>query len=149
MKAFVCLITKVDEPAEAETLTVLTVHTPENTHQVVANKDNGVPRWEAGEICVYIPEGAIVPQDVLEDRGYWIPGEKKGLLAASKGNRVKGRAFAKSEAKPEGFASEGLVFKVEKDTEGKLSVTRREREPLAVEISDDVAEYLGLEEFAG
>lgn len=146
--AIVSVILSVVKPPESETLTVVTVDVAGETHQVVANlKEDGTPRWAENEICIYIPEGATVPQDVLEDRGYWEPGAKKGLLGAgSKNNRVKGRTFAKKANEDgeiifDGFRSEGLLFKIDSG----LTVTRRDHDPLTVSVGQNVAEYLGLQ----
>lgn len=156
MKAIVSTITSVVKPPEAETLTVVTVDVAGETHQVVANlKEDGTPRWSQGEVCIYIPEGATVPQDVLEERGYWETGAKKGLLGGgSKNNRVKGRAFARKkdpetgEVTFEGFASEGLLFKVGSFPTGEPgqneNVVQRGAAAFAIGLGDDVAAFLGI-----
>lgn len=155
--AYLRVIESVDELPDAPNLTLVTIgellgvdrddgeHVIDTHHQVIANKDNGVPRWEQGETCVYVPVDTIVPEDVLQDRGYWDEEKNRGLLGGSKNNRVKERAFAKSEANPSGYVSRGLLFKVEKDGYD-LYVTRRDKERLKANAGDDVAEFLGLKE---
>ncbi len=69
---------------------------------VVSNKEDGKSRYNVGDLVVYVPENAIVP-DYLLRQGYWDDAKGKGILAGGKGNRVKGRKFA-------GVVSEGLVF---------------------------------------
>lgn len=150
MQVLVTKIDSVEEPAGASTLTVVKV----GDHMVVANKkEDGSWRWHPGELCVYVPEGAIVPQDVLQERGYWEEGARKGLLAGSKGNRVKGRVFAKNEDGSGGFPSEGLLFKVNAPAgdvvghdQDHLYWVDRGAETLGVNVGDDVAEFLGITE---
>lgn len=124
-----------------DNLTIVTVRNGDQTHEVVANlQDDGSPRWSQGETLIYIAEGSLVPDDVLQDRGYW--GDGKGLLEGKKGNRVKMRRFA-------GFESRGLLFKVRPGSfmgESILYVDRRGRPSLGVRIGDDVTEHLGIVE---
>lgn len=101
MGAYVTTIT--DVRPHGDTLSIVTT---DDGHEVIANKrEDGSFRWVKGEVCVYVPEGAIVPDDVLQERGYWDEAKGKGLLEGKKGNRVKMRRMA-------GFESRGLLFKV-------------------------------------
>ena len=81
-KQFQVLVTKVDAVRNhGESLTIVTV----GDHEVVANKtEDGQPRWTQGEICVYVPEGAIIPDDVLQERGYWDAEKNRGMLEGNK-----------------------------------------------------------------
>ncbi|MGZ8924582.1 MAG: RNA ligase (ATP) [Nitrososphaeraceae archaeon] len=47
-------------------------------------------RFNTGDMCAYIGESAIVPEWLLKFYGYWNEDQNKGLLAGSKGDRVKG-----------------------------------------------------------
>lgn len=134
------LVTKVDAVRDhGETLTIVTV----GEHEVVANKhEDGTPRWVAGELVVYVPEGAIIPNDVLQERGYWDEVKGKGLLEGKKGNRVKMRRFA-------GFESRGLLFKVRPGTFMGQPVNFLDREgeaSLGVNIGDNVMDFFGITE---
>lgn len=144
------LVTKVDAVRDhGENLTIVTV----GDHEVVANKqEDGTPRWTAGEPVIYVPEGAIVPEDVLKERHYWNEEKGKGLLEGNKGNRVKMRRFA-------GFESRGLLFKVGLPGENWSDNVSEEKpfwivreslgtdnDILDVAIGDDVAEFLGITE---
>lgn len=92
-----------DVRPHGDNLTIVTVA----GNEVVANrKEDGSYRWEAGEVCVYVAEGSIIPDDVLKARGYWDDEKGKGLLEGKKGNRVKMRRFA-------GHESRGLLFKLD------------------------------------
>lgn len=134
------LVTTIDAVRElGDNLTIVTV----GEHEVVANKDeNGNPRWITGELVIYVPEGAIVPEDVLKERGYWDNTKDKGLLEGKKGNRVKMRRFA-------GVESRGLLFKVgfafDADN-NKINVVERDASKEEVCVGDDVADFLGITE---
>lgn len=122
-----------------------------NGQIVVANRlEDGSFRWTPGEWCVYVPENAIVPDDVLKERGYWNDEKNKGLLGGSKGNRVKMQRFA-------GVESRGLVFKIQRASEDWYSedpkpqlwrgLTPETEQSISVEMGQDVAEFLGITEY--
>lgn len=123
---------------------------------VVANrKEDGSFRWAPGEPVVYVPENAILPQDVLVERGYWEEGAKKGLLGGSKGNRVKDRTFGREVAEDgtvinPGVTSSGLLFKVVEE-DGTLFVERGggNETKRSVLPGFDVAEFFEATEFKG
>lgn len=150
-----CIVTRIaDVRPHGENLSI--VRTELNDHEVVANRrDDGSFRWEVGEPVVYVPEGMIVPEDVLKERGYWNDEKDKGFLDGKKGNRVKMRRFA-------GHESRGLLFKVEIPDDSmpeckpdkpyfvmrKSLVTENDpvENPIVnVDIGDDVREFLGIE----
>lgn len=134
------LVTTVDAVRDhGDTLTIVTV----GEHEVVANKkEDGTPRWTAGEPVVYVPEGAIIPEDVLKERGYWDNVRGKGLLEGKRGNRVKMRRFA-------GFESRGLLFKVVTHSNGPLNgdlAVFRGNDQMMVCEGTNVMEFLGITE---
>jgi RNA ligase (TIGR02306 family) len=45
--------------------------------------------FKTGDLVAYIPESAVVPEWVLKKYGFWNEEKDKGLLAGSKGDRVK------------------------------------------------------------
>lgn len=132
--------------AHGDNLSIVSV----DGNEVVANRrEDGSFRWRAGEPCVYVPENAIIPEDVLKARGYWNEEKGKGLLGGSKGNRVKMQRFA-------GHESRGLLFKVGFHPEHDLTVADSNDTPflldrgdqtLSVSTGDDVAEFLGITEY--
>lgn len=92
-----------------DNLSVVTVRGTDNV--VVANRtENGSFRWSVNEPVVYVPEGMIIPEDVLRERGYWNEASGKGLLEGKKNNRVKMRRFGPESDRVE---SRGLLFKIE------------------------------------
>lgn len=133
----------------------LSIVTTSEGHKVIANKrEDGSFRWEAGEPCVYVSEGSIIPDDVLKERGYWDDEKDRGLLDGGKRNRVKMKKLA-------GFESRGLLFKVAKIATSEMmpsgmAVTRTtmtdegyHHQIENVEIGQDVSEFLGITEFQG
>lgn len=131
-----------------DNLSIVTV----DGQEVVANrKDDGSFRWTVGEWCVYVPENAIVPEDVLQDRGYWDDAKGKGLLAGGRGNRVKMQRFA-------GHESRGLLFKIQRAGEDWSSddpkptlwrgSTPETEVCIPVELGQDVTEFLGITEYS-
>jgi len=123
----------------------LSVVTTSEGHQVIANKrEDGSFRWEPGELCIYVSEGSIIPDEVLKERGYWDEEKDRGLLDGGKRNRVKMKKLA-------GFESRGLLFKVGSYIAGDVKVVTNEwnEDSIDVEIGDDVTEFFGITEFTG
>lgn len=123
----------------------LSIVTTSEGHKVIANKrEDGSFRWTAGEPCVYVSEGSIIPDDVLKERGYWDEEKDRGLLDGGKRNRVKMKKLA-------GFESRGLLFKVHRSLSGEgLVVTNSwNEESIDVNIGDDITDFFGITEFAG
>ena len=87
--------------------------------------------YKTGDLVAYIPEAAIIPEDQLQFFGYWNEEQNKGLLAGSKGDRVKA-------VKLRGEVSQGLVFPVNKIV---MYLGQLDRE---FNVGDDVAELLGI-----
>jgi RNA ligase (TIGR02306 family) len=71
---------------------------------VSAKLEDGSPRYKAGDLVVYVPEGSIVPEYLLR-QGFWDEKNNKGMLAGSQGNRVKA-------IKLRGILSQGIMFPV-------------------------------------
>lgn len=76
---------------------------------VTMKNEDGSYRFAVDELVVIVPEHTIVPAEILERTGFWDPEKNRGILAGSKGNRVKGRVVG-------GIPSRELIFKMEKQT---------------------------------
>ena len=61
--------------------------------------------FQAGDLAVYIPEAAIVPEWLLRQLGLWDAEKNKGRLAGSQGDRVKATRLR-------GALSQGLLYPV-------------------------------------
>lgn len=68
----------------ADKLELANIGSPEGWQVVVAKG-----RFKSGDLCVYIGENAVVPEWVLKHYGYWNDEKNIGLLAGSRGDRVK------------------------------------------------------------
>lgn len=98
-------------------------------YECVTNKDEeGQHRFCPGDRVLYVPEGAVIPDEILQRQGLWGPhrdtGEIKGTLAGPRGNRVKIAILRKQ-------LSTGLVWPVPDDMAHLADNT-------------DVAELLGI-----
>ena len=91
-------------------------------YRCVVKKD----QYKSGDLVVYIPEAALVPEWVLKLYNFWNEKENKGMLAGPEGNRVKA-------IKLRGELSQGIVI------------------PVGVEHfcneGDDVAQWLGITKY--
>lgn len=104
----------------------------------VSNKtESGEHRYRPGQLVVYVPEGAVVPLEVLEQYGY-TDDEGKGILAGSKGNRVKA-------IKLRGVLSQGLIFPLVHNVEDDC--VRRGSSYQEVVEGSDVAEFLDITKY--
>ena len=94
----------------------------------------GKDLYKTGDLVAYIPEAAVIPEDQLQFFGYWSEMNNKGLLAGSKGDRVKA-------VKLRGEVSQGLVFPVNKIA---MYLGQPDRE---FAVGDDVAPLLGITKY--
>jgi RNA ligase (TIGR02306 family) len=105
MSTFEVPILRIDDVYDhpnADRLSILRIR----GYEAIANKNpDGTHRYAKGEPIIYVPEGAVVPDRHLQERGYWKDADGKGMLAGSRGNRVKAINLR-------GILSQGLVWKV-------------------------------------
>ncbi len=81
-------------------------------------------QFRTGDLAVYIPEGSIIPQELLEKTGLWDPENNKGKLAGPRGNRLKA-------VRLRGVVSQGLLVPA----------------PQGLGAGDDVAEHYGITKY--
>lgn len=91
-------------------------------------------RYNVGDKVAYVPEGALVPEYILRD-GFWSEKDNKGLLAGSKGNRVKAKRLR-------GIFSQGLLLPAPDGT-----LTNEAGETHSFVTGDDVAGFLGITKY--
>lgn len=94
-------IVSVTDHPDADKLSIVQIR---GFHCVSGKLEDGSHRYKVGDLVVYVPEGAVVPDYLLRD-GYWNAEKGQGILAGSKGNRVKA-------LKLRGFVSQGIIFPV-------------------------------------
>jgi hypothetical protein len=111
---------------------------------ISAKLDDGSHRYKVGDLVVYVPEGAIVPEYLLR-QGFWDSEKEKGILAGTKGNRVKAKSLR-------GVISQGIMFPVEyskkfEGDEGIPTVFNDTDGTLIVCEGTNVAEFLGIQKW--
>lgn len=105
---------------------------------ISAKLEDGSHRYQPGDLVVYVPENAVVPEYLLK-RGFWNHEKNKGMLAGTAGNRVK-------PVKLRGILSEGIMFAVDTLSTGETMFNGNETSLLVME-GDDVASYLGITKY--
>lgn len=83
--------------------------------------------YKTGDTAVFLPEGTVLPDDLLKTLGLWDDEKQKGVLAGTKGNRVK-------PTKLRGILSDGFLINRNHDVFSELE-------------EDDLASYLGVEKY--
>lgn len=68
-------------------------------------------QFKEGDLVVYLPEAAILPEFVLRVLGLWNEAENKGLCAGENGNRIK-------VLKLRGILSQGIAYPLAFDEDG-------------------------------
>ncbi len=106
MADFDVKVYKIEEPVidhpNADRLSIIKIL----GYTCIANKDeNGAHRYKIGDLVVYIPENALLPEWLLKEMGFWDEQKQKGTLHGSGGNRVKA-------VRLRGIFSEGLLYPV-------------------------------------
>ena len=98
----------------------------------------GKGQFQSGDLVVYIPEAAIVPDWLIEKMGL------VGKLAGPKHNRIKA-------CRLRGIVSEGLCYPVIREQgflfDGIYDVVFNEHDRFNVNEGDDVTEFLGIEKY--
>lgn len=94
-------------------------------------------QFQDGDLGVYIPEQAVLPEWLLKEMGFWQEDRQKGALSGAAGNRVKA-------IKLRGVLSQGIVVALEDGV--TLRYPEREDGAFAHNCLEgqDVAEFLGI-----
>ena len=130
-------VAKIEEHPNADRLTVVHI----DGFRCIANKkDDGSWRYKDGDLVVYIPEGAVVPESVLRKLNMWNDEKGMGILSGKQGNRVKAIRLR-------GIVSQGLLYPVRGDNDDAslgLNYLELEDDTVLVNEGDDVAELMGI-----
>jgi len=73
----------------------------------------GDHRYAEGDHVVYIPEGAVLPEPLLREMGFWL--NDRGTLAGKEGNRVKALRLR-------GILSQGVLYPVHRMSDDDLTL---------------------------
>lgn len=138
MAGFEVKVIRIDDVIEhpnADRLTIVKI----GGYSCISNKkEDGSWRYQKGDLVVYIPEQAVLPEWLLKKMGFWKDG--KGMLAGSQGNRVKA-------IKLRGVLSQGVLYPV-----NLLDSETGEKQPAIVDgtgISHQVSEGMDTAEILG
>lgn len=104
---------------------------------ITMKNEDGSHRFVKGEPVVYVPEQAVVPEHLLKQFGFWDETKGKGLLAGSKGNRVKAIRLRD-------HLSQGLVWKVANALGMQDVVLLNGDIDGSFNIGDNVADFFGI-----
>ena len=97
--------------------------------------------YQTGDLVAYAGENSVVPEAVLKHYGFWNEEQNKGLLAGSKGDRVKG-------VKLRDEFSLGICLRPSKAQDGTISIyVPQTNTYVSVKEGDDVAEILGITKY--
>lgn len=144
MAEFAVKVVRIVEPVvdhpDADRLSIVRV----NGYEAIANKlEDGSPRYKVGDLIVYVPEMAMLPEWLLKQQGMWKDEEGKGMLNGPLGNRVKA-------IKLRGIVSQGVMVPVVNDgIRVPIIVDGEWVGGIGYNVAedDDVAEMLGITKY--
>jgi hypothetical protein len=131
----VVAIDRIEQHPVAEHMTINYFEDDGNAYQTVSSKlEDGSPRYNIGDLAVFIPHDAVVPEYYLTQIGYEF-----------KGGRVKAGNFKT-------VRSMGILTPVEDAQSGTCekwdgAFVRNGDEIWCVDIGNDVAAFLGITKF--
>ena len=139
MSEFNCQVVrlKIETHSNAEAIEIARV----GDYQSIVKKG----QFQDGELAVYVPEQAVLPEWLLKELGFWNETKQKGELSGSAGNRVKA-------IKLRGVLSQGLIVPTTPDDPGFAVVSKPSddvnvfdlRMTERFEEGQDAAEFLGI-----
>lgn len=89
MANFECKVVKIEKKANHPNADRLTIYNI-GGYNCISNKlEDGSDRYNVGDLVVYIPENALLPEWLLKRMGFWDEEKGKGILAGKGGNRVR------------------------------------------------------------
>lgn len=145
MAEFAVKVMEITNPIEdhpnADRLSIIRIH---DYLCISAKLEDGSHRYSVGDLIVYVPEGAVVPEYLLKP-GFWNENTGKGILAGANGDRVKAM-------KLRGIISQGILFPVETEYPdglpyGRGFIRNAAGEEMFVNVDDDVSEFLGITKY--
>jgi hypothetical protein len=154
MSTFEVLVRQVDDVRDHPNADRLSLVRILGFEAISAKLENGSHRYQVGDPVVYVPEAAVLPEDVLKQFGFWNNEKNMGLLAGRAGNRVRAIRLR-------GILSQGLIFPLRQGSFMGVSLQflDRDNHPLggenggggaiarAVTTGDDVAEFLSITKY--
>lgn len=150
MSEFTVRVVEIKEPVEdhpdADRLSIIKIGGYLCISGKVENTDGTLRhRYSVGDLVVYVPEGAVVPEYILRD-GFWSEKDNKGMLAGSKGNRVKAKRLR-------GIFSQGLLLGIDMEEPSPVGgeqrgwIAGKDGQGMLVREGYDLAEHLGITKY--
>lgn len=142
MANFEVTVVKIDDVREhpnADRLTIVKI----GGYECIANKkEDGSWRYHTGDLVVYIPEQAILPEWLLKKMGFWDEEKGKGGLAGSNGDRVKAM-------KLRNVFSQGILYPVRQHTSAGITNSYFETPDgnCFIGLGDNVTGILGITKY--
>jgi RNA ligase (TIGR02306 family) len=106
MSSFGVYVRKIDDVIDHPNADRLSICKILGYDAITAKDENGNHRFAKGELIVYVPEAAVVPEQFLKQFGYWNDEKNTGMLSGKAGDRVKA-------VKLRNVLSQGLVWPIE------------------------------------
>jgi RNA ligase (TIGR02306 family) len=136
MSTFEVLIVRIDRVEHHPNADRLSLIYFRDYAVISAKLEDGSHRYNKGDLVVYVPEGALVPEYLLR-QGFWDEKNNRGFLAGSHYDRVKA-------IKLRGLLSQGIMYPVYHDEDGDDHIKGFNDAPSYIHEGDDVAEFLGI-----
>jgi len=135
MSKFACPVMRVQEVMDHPNADRLSVVKLEGLDYVCisAKHEDGSDRYRVGDLVIYIPSAAVLPEWLLRSMNFWDDAKGKGTLAGSEGNRVK-------PLKLRGIFSEGLLYPVENECVFNENIG----DSRSVSLGQDVSAFLDI-----
>jgi RNA ligase (TIGR02306 family) len=141
MAEFEVKVVRIEEPVEdhpnADRLSLVKIG---GYTCISAKLEDGSHRYKEGDLVVYIPEGAIVPEWWLKANGFWDNGKDRGMLSGSGANRVKAIKLRQ-------VFSQGILQAVSEKDFAHPTIHRGDGGWRSVEEGDNVADFLGITKY--
>ncbi len=140
-------VDSVEKHPNADRLTIVRI----GGYTCIANlKEDGTWRYNPGDLVVYVPADTVVPEATLKAIGFWDETKGKGILAGSKGDRVK-------PMKLRDVFSEGILIpvwigpcEIEGTTPSYIVNMTPEGQTVwrnQIKVGDDVSDFFGLTKY--
>ena len=142
MATFKCEVVKIDDVIRHPNADSLIICKIGGYDCISSDISPGVERYKKGDYVVYIPEGAVLPEWMLKQMGFWNEEKGIGMLSGKQGNRVKA-------IKLRGVVSQGVMYpiriKAESGYPGPILDTRNG--VCDAVLGQDVSEFLGITKY--
>ena len=143
MSTFSCPVVRVAEVTEHPNADRLSIIRLEGLGYacISAKLEDGSPRYAVGDLVVYIPSAAVLPEWLLREMDFWNEELGKGTLAGSLGDRVKPMRLR-------GVFSDGVLYPAQDGWDlPKPVMVLRETRMHWFEVGEDASEHLGITKY--